>query len=174
MGHGRALRVPGPPGRPPAQARGRGEYGSAGAGGIGAGRLDRRRGAEPRVSIALSGGQKKPHRRRGCASHPGCKSVLGRGGQRLSDAVAQATAPTEGGSGAQQGQGAGDSRWWRSGAKERLNRVTGAIQGPGTEQASEASVCPAIVELLKIGSPEMYPLEMPNPSVRTPSPSPTI
>ena len=75
---------------------------------------------------------KKPRRWQGLEGNSGLQSGLGRRAQRSGDALAEATAPTEGGCGAEQGQGAGDSSgWW---AKKCLNSVTGAIQGPGTEQ----------------------------------------
>ena len=67
---------------------------------------------------------------------PGCQaglqSALGRRAQRSGDALAQAAAPTEGGSRAEQGKWAGH-RGWRP--NEDLNGVTGAVESPGAEQS---------------------------------------
>ena len=65
--------------------------------------------AERRAGSAAHGGHKKAPPKAGPRMKSGLQSGLGRGAQRSGDALAQATAPTEGGSGAEQGQRAWDS-----------------------------------------------------------------
>ena len=72
------------------------------------------------------------------------QSGLGRRAQRSGDALPQAAAEAEGGASAKQRQRTWSCRsrcgWW---ADECLNRLTGAVKGPGTDQArsGEAEAC---------------------------------
>jgi hypothetical protein len=63
----------------------------------------------------------------------GLHSGLGRVAQRRGNALAQAAAPTKGGTSSEQGQGAGNCGGWRP--NEDLNGVTGAVESPGAEQS---------------------------------------
>ena len=84
--------------------------------------------------IAAPGGQKKALPMAGPARESDLQSGLGRNAQRSSDALAQATAPAEGGADAEQGQGARDSSGgWVT--KDHLNRLTGAGERPSADQA---------------------------------------
>jgi hypothetical protein len=71
----------------------------------------------------------------------GLQSGLGRRGQGSGDALAEATAPAEGGTGAEQGQGGRDGGC--RGAKYQLNCLTGAVEGSSADQArcGEAEAC---------------------------------
>ena len=100
------------------------------------------RGQNEEQELPLRVSTKKPRRWQGRERGSGLQSGLGRGAQRSGDPLAQATAPTEGGCGAEQGQGAGDSSGgWI--AKEQLDRLTGAGKGPSADQArcGEAEAC---------------------------------
>ena len=75
---------------------------------------------------------KSPAEGRAEPAPSGPHSGLGRRAQRSGAALAQAAAPTKGGAGAKQGEGAGNCCGWL--AKNNLNRLIGAVQRPGADQ----------------------------------------
>ena len=111
-------------------------HGSAPAGWFGAGGHGRNPGQKSRRGITASSGYKKALPMAGPGGESRPQSGLGLCAQRRGNALAQATAPAEGGADAEQGQGAGDC----GGGTCFVDHHVVESQGSGTRNSLEQEV----------------------------------